>query len=97
MAEPTIFLPEDKRLAFAILSLFGLLGGIIMFLIAGNDKAQRFYGLQAIILGIIWYISIFTCVGYIIILIYAFYIAYKLYTTGGYFVPYLSGLAMKYS
>ena len=44
--------PENKRLLVAICYIFMWLGGIVIFIIAENNKALKFHALQAIVLGI---------------------------------------------
>lgn len=89
MVTPTLVLPEDQRLIFAILSLFGLFGGIILYFIAKNDPAEKFYAKQQLLFGLTLMVSLVTCIGPFLMVAYSIYIAYTIYTTGGYFVPYL--------
>ncbi|HUL62263.1 MAG TPA: hypothetical protein VLT35_04305 [Methanocella sp.] len=89
MAEPTI-VPENKRLLVAVCYVVTLLGGIILFLIAENDRALKFHAFQNIVLGVImwvlWFISPVTLcltglVG-LIVWLYCLYGAYMIYTKG---------------
>jgi hypothetical protein len=68
MVEPTV-VPENKRLVVAICYVIPLLGGIVLFLIAGGNRTLKFRAFQAIVLGfIIW--------------LYCLYGAYTVYTKG---------------
>ena len=73
--------PEDKKLIVALCYVLGLLGGIILFLLAGEDKNLKYHAMQAIILGIVMYVLCFVCIG-IFVWFYLIFGAYLVYSTG---------------
>jgi len=82
--------PENKRLVVAVCYVITLLGGIVLFLIAENNKALKFHALQNIVLGAIIFILSFIspltlCITGLLSLIlwlYCLYGAYMIYTKG---------------
>ena len=86
----TTIVPEDKRLIVAICYVITLLGGIVLFLIAENNRALKFHALQNIVLGaIIFILSVLSpltlCLTEllaIIVWLYCVYGAYVVYTKG---------------
>lgn len=67
------YVPEDKRLLVAVAYFFGWLGGLILILVAGDDRALKFHGLQAILLSFLMGILVLTICGWIFVLVYIYY------------------------
>lgn len=67
------YVPEDKRLLVAVAYFFGWIGGIILLLVANNDRALRFHAVQAILLSLLTAVLVFTICGWIFVVIYMYY------------------------
>jgi len=83
--------PEDKKIIVALCYVLGLLGGIILFLLAGDDKNLKYHAMQAIIMGLVMYILCFVCIG-IFVWFYLIWGAYLVYSTGD-FKSVVTGIA----
>jgi uncharacterized membrane protein len=67
------YLPEDKRIMVAVAYFFGWLGGIILLLIAKDDRALRFHAVQAILLSVLMGVLVLTICGWIFVIVYIYY------------------------
>jgi uncharacterized membrane protein len=72
---------DDQKVLGAIAYIIPLLGGIIILLTAGDNKAMKFHAMQSIVLGIVVWILSFVCIG-VFVWLYCLYGAYLIYTTG---------------
>ena len=84
---------EENKLVYIVAYLFALLSGIIVYLIAGQNKRLKFHARQAIVLGIIIFVigfipivSLLT----IVIWIYGVYIGVQAYYGKNISVPFMS-------
>jgi uncharacterized membrane protein len=91
--------PEDKRLLVAVCYVFTLLGGIVLLLIAENNRALKFHALQNIVLGLI--IMVLSVVSFclagvlgMIFWLYCVYGAYLIYSKGD-FSSFVAGFVEK--
>jgi uncharacterized membrane protein len=82
--------------------LFGLLGGIVGYLIAKDDKKMKFHAMQSILIGIIYVVCWFLfflivtpLIGFILWL-YGVYVGYEEYTGKTIRIPYIAEYADKY-
>lgn len=81
MAEEFTTRVDDKdKLLAAIAYVIPLLGGIIILLTAGENKAMKFHAMQSIVLGVVVWILSFICIG-VFVWLYCLYGAYVIYTT----------------
>jgi len=87
--------PEDKKVLVAICYVFSLLGGIVLLLVGGEDKAIKFHAMQAIVLGVIAIVANITICGGFLVVLYCIYGAYILYTTGDFQAPYVADFVNK--
>jgi uncharacterized membrane protein len=91
---------NDNNWVYLAIYFFGILGGIIAYIMEKDNKKVRFHAMQSIFLGIIMIILSFTIIlglFNILIWLYGMYIGYKEYTGVTVRIPYLAEYADKYA
>ena len=92
---------ENDNIMAAVAYLMGIITGIIIYLIE-KDKPDRsryvmFHAVQAIILGVVWFIIAFVpIIGWFVIFITWVIMLYKAYTGEEYHLPVIGDYAEKY-
>lgn len=85
---------ESQRSKGALAYVLSLLTGIIVFIIAENDRFVKFHALQSIVAGIVLIIiSIVPCIGWTLAFLgwlYTLYGAYLVYIGKDFRIPYVA-------
>ena len=94
-------LKENDNIMAALAYLLGFVSGIIIYLIEKDkpDKSRfvMFHAVQAIILGVVWFIIMFVpIIGQLVFLITWIFMMYKAYTGEEYHLPVIGDYAEKY-
>jgi len=94
-------LKENDNIMAALAYLLGFVSGIIIYLIEKDkpDKSRfvMFHAVQAIILGVVWFIIAFVpIIGQLVILITWVIMLYKAYSGEEYHLPVIGDYAEKY-
>ena len=94
-------LKENDNIMAALAYLLGFVSGIIIYLIEKDkpDKSRfvMFHAVQAIILGLVWFIISFVpIIGQLVVFITWVFMMYKAYTEEEYHLPVIGDYAEKY-
>ncbi len=94
-------LKENDNIMAALAYLLGFVSGIIIYLIEKDkpDKSRfvMFHAVQAIILGVVWFIIMFVpIIGQLVFFITWVFMMYKAYTGEEYHLPVIGDYAEKY-
>ena len=94
-------LKENDNIMAALAYLLGFVSGIIIYLIEKDkpDKSRfvMFHAVQAIILGLVWFIISFVpIIGQLVVFITWVFMMYKAYTKEEYHLPVIGDYAEKY-
>lgn len=91
---------DEGNWIYIAIYFFGILGGIIGYVIANDNKKMKFHAMQAILLWVIAIVLGFTIILSLLdpfIWLYGLYIGYKEYTGETVRIPYLADFADKYA
>lgn len=100
-SKPAAKAQVDSKTMYLVAYVLGWLTGLIVFLMAKDDEALKFHGMQAILLSLASYVLCITIIGIILvpfIWLYGLYIGYQAYSTGKTVkVPYLGEYAEQFA
>ena len=94
-------LKENDNIMAALAYFLGFVSGIIIYLIEkdkpGKSRFVMFHAVQAIILGLVWFIiSYVPIIGQLVVFITWVFMMYKAYTGEEYHLPVIGDYADKY-
>jgi uncharacterized membrane protein len=85
---------QENRIIAFICYILTWVGGVILLIMAKDDKTMKFYAWQAIVLGLIASVLMFVCIGFLVWL-YMIYGGYLIYTGKEFRAPYVGDFVEK--